>query len=433
MSNPAVDVAIVGAGPYGLCIAAYLNAAGVDCRVFGEPMQCWSRHMPPGMYLKSDPAASDLFAPGEGYRLEHYCRTRGIAYHPYAVPVALENFIAYGRAFQQRFVPQLESRTLRSLHEQGGDFHLEFAQGAALRARRVVLAIGVVPFRYVPPLLRGLPADLASHSSHYGPLDPLHGRDITIVGAGASAQDLAALLSARCSSVTLVARAPRLISQPPPRHLSRSRMHHAWRRIFSPPSHGLGDGWFMRACADAPWLIHALPPAARAAILRNTLGPSGAYALRDRLMRNVTMRLGRRIERIEESGAGAQLITVARDGAREVLRSDHIVAATGYRVDLHRLRFLDAGLLARLRVSDQAPILSMNFESSVPGLYFTGLAAAHSFGPALRFVLGAIHPARRLATHLPASLLKRPITVPTTYPERTQRPAHAGGAEGVLR
>lgn len=423
MPTQAVDVAVIGAGPYGLSVAAYLNAADVDCRVFGVPMQCWTGHMPPGMFLKSDPAASNLFAPADGFTLEQFCRARGIAYHPYEIPVALQDFIAYGKSFQQRFVPQLEGRTLRSMTQRGREFHLGFDQGEALIARRVVMAIGVVPFRHLPSMLRDLPAALVSHSSDYGPVDALTGRNITIIGAGASAQDLGALLSARGCEVTLIARASRLLSQPPPRPIARSWLHRAWRRVFSPPSHGLGDGWLMRACADAPWLIHRLPECARAALLSNTLGPAGGYLVRDQLMRNVTLRLGRSIERLEERGAGALLHLVARDGTREVLRTEHLIAATGYRVDLRRLPCFDARLLAQLRVSDQAPVLSVNFESSVPGLYFTGLAAARSFGPALRFVQGAVHPARRLATHLPASLLRRPITVPETYRETTQTPA----------
>lgn len=422
MPIQAIDVAVIGAGPYGLSVAAHLNAAGVACRVFGEPMQCWSRHMPPGMFLKSDPAASNLFAPAEGSTLQHFCHTRGIPYHPYEVPVACDDFIAYGKAFQRQFVPQLERRTLCRLDERGRGFHLEFDQGESLIARRVVMAIGVVPFRHLPPTLRALPAGLVSHSSDHGPVDALTGWDITIVGGGASAQDLAALLSARGCSVTLVARSPRLVSQPPPRHIARSWLHRAWRRIVSPPSHGLGDGWFMRICADAPELIHCLPDSVRAAILDTTLGPAGAYLLRDQIMRHVRLRLGHSIERAEECGAGARL-TLVREGARETLRSDHIIAATGYRVDLRRLTFFDARLLARLRTKDQAPVLSIDFESSVPGLYFTGLAAARSFGPALRFVMGAIHPARRLARHLPASLLKRPVAVPAAYPQATRTPA----------
>ncbi len=60
-------VAIIGAGPYGLSIAAHLRSLGVDYRIFGRPLDTWRRQMPAGMMLKSDGFASNLSAPaGEG-------------------------------------------------------------------------------------------------------------------------------------------------------------------------------------------------------------------------------------------------------------------------------------------------------------------------------------------------------------------------------
>ena len=47
------DVAIVGAGPYGLSIAAHLRVAGVTFRIFGRPMQTWRYHMPDGNAAES--------------------------------------------------------------------------------------------------------------------------------------------------------------------------------------------------------------------------------------------------------------------------------------------------------------------------------------------------------------------------------------------
>jgi hypothetical protein len=42
----------------------------------------------------------------------------------------------------------------------------------------------------------------------------------------------------------------------------------------------------------------------------------------------------------------------------------------------------------------------VNFESTAPGVYFTGLSAANSFGPMMRFAYGADFTARRIARHL---------------------------------
>src|SRR6185312_16558536 len=38
------EVAIIGAGPYGLSLAAHLAASKVSFRVFGRPMELWRHH-----------------------------------------------------------------------------------------------------------------------------------------------------------------------------------------------------------------------------------------------------------------------------------------------------------------------------------------------------------------------------------------------------
>ena len=52
------DVAILGAGPYGLSAAAHLRTInGLDVHCFGEPMSFWIRKMPVRMLLRSGWAA----------------------------------------------------------------------------------------------------------------------------------------------------------------------------------------------------------------------------------------------------------------------------------------------------------------------------------------------------------------------------------------
>ena len=65
------------------------------------------------------------------------------------------------------------------------------------------------------------------------------------------------------------------------------------------------------------------------------------------------------------------------------------VAATGYKADLARLPFLDGELRDAIEQVEGTPVLNDNFETSLPGLYFLGLSAANSFGPLLRFMVGA--------------------------------------------
>jgi len=63
------NVAIIGAGPYGLSLAAHLKILAVEHQVFGTPMSFWRDSTPPGMELKSEGSACDLFD-GDVYWLE---------------------------------------------------------------------------------------------------------------------------------------------------------------------------------------------------------------------------------------------------------------------------------------------------------------------------------------------------------------------------
>jgi thioredoxin reductase len=390
-----VDVAIIGAGPYGLSIAAHLGARGIDFRIFGEPMQTWRRNMPPGMFLKSDGKGSDISDPGEDFTLAEFCRTFRVPYDPTHIPVKLETFAAYGDAFQQRFAPRVERRQLTRLERSGERFDLHFDDGEWLTARHVIISVGVVPLQYVPDMFATLPAELVSHSSEFGSLERLDGRDVTIVGAGSSALDLAALSLERGTPVTVVTRAERVVFHGEPSTVRRDLLS----RIREPDSK-MGAGWVLRICDDAPWFIHALPDRLRLKILNKMLGPSGGYFVRDKVLGEATLKCGRTILSAAVGGDKVLLRTQAADGSQETIASDHLILATGYRPDVEKLAFLSGEIRRGLELIEKAPVLSRNFESSVPGLYFAGFMAAPSFGPVMRFVAGTPHPARQLARHL---------------------------------
>jgi len=401
-----IDVAIIGSGPYGLSIAAHLHAAKVDNRVFGVPMEAWATHMPQGMHLKSDAQASSLSDPNAAFTLETYCSRNKIAYHDYQIPVRLEDFTAYGLEFQRRFVPSVEQRRLLSLRSGSDGFALEFDSGEVVNAKKVVIATGVVAFKHSPSAIAQLPEAVASHSADHRSLEKFNDREVAIIGAGSSALDLGALLALRGARVTLIARTRVLRFQPTPSVNGSSALMQIVRRILMPPSHGLGNGWLMRICAESPQVIHLAPDWVRRLIVAKTLGPSGGHFVRDRIERDVQVITGSTVVDAHERAGRVVLSLANEERERQTISCDHVVAATGYKVDLRRLGFFNAKTLAGLKTTDYSPVLSRRFESSVPGLYFVGLAAARSFGPALRFVMGAIHPARTMAYELPKSLSK---------------------------
>jgi len=394
-----VDVAIIGAGPNGLSLAAHLNALGIDFRIFGKPMDLWRDHMPPGMRLKSDGASSDLADPFDELTLKRFCAATGRPHHDSRLPIPLDTFVAYGMSFQEQFVPRLEQKFLAALDETSQGFTLRFDDGEIVSARRVVLAIGVQHFKYTPDFLKGLPEEYVTHSSRYGALDAFRGKEVTVMGAGASAIDLAGLLKDNGADATLMTRRPSIEFHAPPGPRSFVNRLRA-------PNTGMGAGWQLRVFQDEPLVFHALPESVRLRKARTMLGPSAGWFMRDSIVDRVPIRTGIVPVAAEVKRGQVHIKAKALAGGDTEIVTPHLVAATGYKVDLRKLAFLPADLLARMATVEHTPVLSTQFETSVPGLHMVGFAAVNNFGPLVRFVLGARYQARRLSRHLAASLAR---------------------------
>ena len=203
-----MDIVIIGAGPYGLSLAAHLRDGGHRVRIFGSPMHSWSNHMPRGMHLKSEGFASNLYDPEGKFTLQTFCAENSIPYADIGLPVAIETFIAYGQEFQRRYVPNVENVQITSLKRTGGRFELTTSAGEKVLALQVVIAAGIVNFAYLPPQLASLAGPMISHSSEHSDLTGFKGRRVAVLGAGASALDIAALLVEAGADVELVAENP---------------------------------------------------------------------------------------------------------------------------------------------------------------------------------------------------------------------------------
>lgn len=408
-----VDVAIIGAGPYGLSIAAFLGARRIDYRIFGTPMNTWIHQMPAGMCLKSEGFASTLYDPDSALTLERFCREREIPYSDIGLPVKLETFIAYGREFQKRLVPELEERSVVSLDRSDSGFRIELDNGEVVFPKKVVVAAGISHFDYLPPQLCDLPRELVSHSSHHDAVERFQGKDVTVIGAGASALDLAALLKAAGATVRVIARKPEIHFHNPPGKLPRPLMD----RIRAPMT-GLGPGWRSFFCVKGALLFHKMPQAFRLKVVSRHLGPAPAWFTKQAIG-GVELNVASTLEDVQIQQDRVRLLVADSNGKRWI-DTDHVIAATGYKVDLQRLSFLSSGLQASIRSVEKAPVLSTSFESSVKGLYFVGAAAAPSFGPLLRFAFGAEFTARRLSRHF-AKLFRHRVASDSKNPVRERQ------------
>ncbi|WP_055696872.1 MULTISPECIES: FAD-dependent oxidoreductase [Streptomyces] len=402
-------VAVIGAGPYGLSTAAHLRARGIPVRVFGEPMVSWRAHMPQGMLLKSTPAASNIDAPQRGHTLVDYCDEAGI---PRLVTdediIPVETFVGYGEWFQHKLVPALERVRVVSVDRRvasgpgaagpAGGFDLKLDSGEQFTARAVVVATGLSGLSRLPRELAGAvpdgpaPTGPVSHSSQHHDLSRFSGRDLIVVGAGQSALETAALAAEAGARVRVVARGRGSVSFGAP----------PWRQPRLRPESPFGRAWSLYALSYHADPYRHLPSPARHFLVRRVLGPLGAWWLRDRFEGKVDVREVRRI-RSTRVRDGQPVLSVERlNGRLAELGADHVIAATGYRVDLAAMDFLGHGLRARLATSRGTPKLGAGYVSSVPGLYFTGMLGGSSYGPVMRFVCGTEFASPRLARHLAA-------------------------------
>lgn len=314
------------------------------------------------------------------------------------MPVRLDTFVEYGRAFQARCVPQLENKQVVGLSADPGGFQLTLSDGSSLKAAKVVIASGITHYKYVPPDLEALGPAFCSHSSAHHDFSAFAGRKVIVLGGGASATDVAALLRQAGATVELVSRHPVEFHTPP-----CAGRRPLWQRIRRPHL-GLGPSLRSALCTLFPGVFRLLPASLRLRIVRRHLGPAGGWFIRKHFEGGAIALLeGYSLTEARADGATALLRFVRGDGAVLERRVDHVIAATGYHVDLSRLPFLDPTLRERIAVTGPFPALSRSFESSVPGLYFVGTAAAGTFGPLMRFALGARYTARRLTGRLARS------------------------------
>ena len=393
-----VDTVIIGAGPFGLSIAAHLSKTSLTFRIFGSPMQSWLSHMPKGMLLKSEGFASNLYDPDSSFTLRHYCEEMKLPYDDVGTPVPLEVFSAYGLEFQKRLVPTLEQTDVTSVSRTSDGFEVETADGQIVHAHSVIVATGITYFSHLPSFLVDLPASHVSHSSQHHDLSCFRGKKVVVVGAGASAVDIAAILHEEGSQVQLVARRQEIAfhskaKEPRPLH----------QRVRYPRS-GLGIGWHSRLCTDAPLLFHLMPQEFRLRFVRDHLGPAPGWFVRDKVVGKFPLHLGCKIQSASIEDGKVHLNIVEKDGSNSELIVDHVISATGYEVSISRMGFLDEALRGLLHKVEDTPVLSRHFETSVPGLYIVGLASANSFGPLARFAYGAKFTAKRISKHVAAKV-----------------------------
>ena len=346
------DVAIIGAGPYGLSLASHLKAAHIDTRVFGDPLSFWRHNMPQGMQVRSAWDATHIVDPGNRFSLDVYAASTGIGKPD---PLPREEFIRYGDWFQRNAVPDLDRRKVAHIDATDGGFLLRLDDGHALCARRVVIAAGLAHQEYRPRQFADLPSNLVSHTSDHARLDQFRGRSVAVIGCGQSGCEGAALLNEVGASVDIISRDPvHWLGAETSGNLGRRDWYWRLHKLMATRS---GVGPFpLNWLNEAPEFVHRLPGSIRLPLTTKSLRPGAAGWVKPRLA-GVRIDSGRLV--FGARASGERIILDLDNGTREF---DHVMLATGYRIDIARLGFLGRGLLDAIAKDHGSPILSDGYE-----------------------------------------------------------------------
>ena len=413
------DVLVIGAGPFGLSISAHLRHRGVEHTIVGRPMDTWRTHMPLGLFLKSEPYGSAMSAAAQGYDVATYSRLHGFDdYVDRVGPLSLERFLGYADWFTDQLVPDVRDLTVTNVTPADGGFKVEFAEEGAMFARQVIVATGLLPYVYIPGELSGLPADLMTHSSVHARLDQFSGRRVAVIGAGQSALQTGALLQEAGAEVQVIARRHDLIWEVAVPEKLRLPDY-----LLRPPSK-LCEGWGC-AFADSPDAFRLLPESVRVRKALTSFGPKGAWWLRDRVEDVVDVLTGHRLTSAEPHGGGVRLHL---DGPkRSSIEADHVIAGTGFRVDVSRLTYLSEEIQAGLTTRGNCPLVNRAGESSIAGMYFAGALTSVSLGPGVRFISGTHQTAPQLARSVARGARKGTGRVAPVARPASRRPLATAG------
>jgi thioredoxin reductase len=382
------DIAIIGAGPYGISASAHLRTIkGLDVHTFGEPMVFWQRKMPKGMLLRSGWEASHIADPNRSLTLDIF---RKESRNHFSSPVPLDRFVNYGLWHQQHSVPDLDRRKIVTVEPAARGFRLILEDGESVLANRVVIAAGISSFTWRPPEFDNVPLSLATHTSEHVDFEKFAGKEVLVIGGGQSALESAALLHESGAMVEIVARAHeiRWLGGIVSRTIHRGFGPTISKLLYAPTD--VGPAGISQIVAR-PDLVRRFSRPIQDWLRKRSIRPAGARWLVERL-KDVPMHLGRTV--VSATSNGARVKVRLDEGSER--NFDHVFLGTGYRVDVSKYDFLAPKLAGSISRHQGYPRLTDGFETSFPGLHILGAPAVWSFGPLMQFVVGTHYSSRAL-------------------------------------
>lgn len=377
---------IIGAGPFGLSLAAQAQAQGVDYIILGKPMEFWRANMPEGMYLRS---ASDWHLdPTNVHTIEAFLAEQGKT--PADVePLSLDFYLSYTRWFrEQKQIHITEHYAQQVDRAEDGTFRVALDNGESIRADKVAVALGFSAFKHQPAdIVDLLPPGRFAHTCDLVDFAPLRGKRCLILGGRQSAFEWTALLNEAGAEAVHVSH----------RHASPAFEEADWSWVNP----------LVDAMVDNPGWFRNLSEGEKKEIDRR-LWAEGRLKVEPWLEERVMQPTAHlwphtRLSACVEQPDGTLAITLAgvNDGTETHLDVDQVILATGYKVRIDRVSCLARGnVMADLATRNDFPVLDEHFQTSIPGLFITSLPAAQDFGPFFGFTISVRTSARLIGQAL---------------------------------
>jgi FAD-dependent urate hydroxylase len=357
---------IIGAGPFGLGLAAYLQNRQHNYQIVGRPLQFWEKNMPHGMILRSN--SNWYLDPDHQWTIERFFAEQ-LPEHSAKAPISREHYLEYMRWFVQQANIPVQPCHVDQLSQTEDGFRADLDNGQTIVAQNVVLATGFQYFANHPTALTDkLPAGRYAHTCDAVQLDAYRGKRVLLIGGRQSGFESAALLAeAGATHVHLSYR-----------HDTPAFAEADWSWVENVMEHvATHPTWFRDLSADEQ------------ADYRYRLWAEGRLKVEPWLESRVmqpNISLHPRTELASATLLPDNALGIALTNGVE-FAVDEVMLATGYQVDVARLPFLAPGIVQALNTRNGFPLLDAHFQSNLPGLYFNSFPAGESFGPFFGFTV----------------------------------------------
>ena len=356
---------MIGAGPFSLATAAYAKSSGMDVTVVGKTLEFWNNHMPRGMLLRSD---FDWHLDARGvHTFEAYMEESKLTREA-SRPISLSLFCDYVNWFMRKYELNVTNQYVSNLSFQNGAYVATLEDGSEIHTTRVLLGLGFSNFRHFPSdLISKLPAGSFKHTYDMVDFESLRNQRVLLVGGRQSAHEWAVLIhEAGAEEIHISYRhpAPRFAESEwswVQRMASLALEDHAWwRKLTKPERESIQQRFFAEGRLKLePWLSPRID------------------------QKNIHIHLQTNVRSVTPS---EKRYRVELDN-NETFDVHQIILATGYRVEMRNVSFLDASIWNHLNIEEGYPVLDPEFQTSLPGLYITGFAATRDFGPFFGFTV----------------------------------------------